>query len=367
MSLAPTGETMAAPEALDTDKALVLAASAAAAWCSRGTPAAAPGRKLVESLMQAASWVSRARRHRQLAPIPVAELVDCFIRPSTEWLPGGPGVVLVEGGTASPICLELAEDSGTSPLAEVEQRVIETVMGNIAGRPDAAGVYRRFRRFIVEHAHARHADAVAEVGAVGVDLASVYGEVSVDARIVLRGEQQFYPCPRCRWPMRVAGAQVSCASSTTCLGAGARFTLREGALVALGPLESPSPVRCAGAAAVRVGLWRYTVLPGLEELDLGARLEGLPGVEVTLWPHLDQYDLDVRAGKERWRVDLKDYASAMGLARQLQARPVHEVTWVVVPDAKRGQIPVLQRLVPEEARYLFAHSSQFVREVRAAL
>lgn len=137
-------------------------------------------------------------------------------------------------------------------------------------------------------------------------------------------------------------------------------------IVALGPLKAPTPIPCDAHCALLPGIWRYTVLPGLEELDLAARLEQIPGVRVELWPYVDAYDLDVRLGDASWRVDVKDHAFANGLARHLVARPTLETTWIVVPDARRDQVALLRRGVPSDAGYRFASSSDFVRRVTGA-
>src|SRR5690606_7612003 len=139
-----------------------------------------PGRELVAQLMQAAAWTSRARRHRGLAPMTVADLVRAFSAPIDEWLPGAGSFLLVEDGQPSPICMDLGDDAGSSALAEAEQRVIKTVMNNLAGHPEAARVYTEFRKFIVEHAHAPTAEAAKIVRSVGLDLAQIYVRVAVD-------------------------------------------------------------------------------------------------------------------------------------------------------------------------------------------
>jgi hypothetical protein len=53
-------------------------------------------------------------------------------------------------------------------------------------------------------------------------------------------------------------------------------------------------------------------------LDLESELAKLPGIEVTLWPQFDSYDLLVehRAKQKTWRVDVKDWSSPWLLARR---------------------------------------------------
>lgn len=365
-------DSLDAPDALDRDKALVLSALAATAWCARGAEGALKGRPLIEQLMIAASWVSRARRHRGLPALSVAELVEQFTQPVEAWLPAAGSLlaagslVLVEDGHPTPNCEDLADDAGGSPLAEVEQKVIRAAMSHIRGRDDEEATYTAFRRFLVEHATANYADAVTALLSVGLKVAQVYEHVPGMARTRSRGREVFYPCPRCRWPMHVRETSVSCLRSMSCCDAGSRFEVRADGLISLGKLAAPEPVSPDDWVALRPGVWRFTVLPGLEELDLEQRLGRIEGVEVQLWPFVDAYDLDVRRGGHHWRIDVKDHSSATSLARHLNDNPVTERTWIIVPHARREQVSRLQRLVSPDAGYLFADADEIVRRVKGA-
>lgn len=355
-----------APDALDREKALTLAAVAATAWCIRGDAGARQGQQMIERVMSAASWVSRARRHHGLPSVGVAEIVAAFSEPVGTWLPGAGSFALIEDGQLTPICNDLADDAGSSPLAEVEQDVIRAAMNNLRGRVDEEAAYSAFRRFLVEHAHAELSDAAAALRQVDLDLPRVYQRIPVSAVTRMDGREVFFPCPRCRWPMHVRASAVSCHRSPTCLAAGARFDLSDGKLVGLSKLSPPSPVEPDGVAVLRPGIWRFTVLPGLEELALERRLREIGDVEVRLWPFVDAYDLDVRRGTYHWRIDVKDHSSVASLARHLNEHPVREPTWIVVPEVRRDQVPRLQRLVDADAHYLFADAREMVRRVKGA-
>lgn len=365
-------DTLDAPDALDRDKALVLSALAASAWCARSEEGAPKGKALIERLMNAASWVSRARRHSGLPALSVAELVERFTQQVETWLPdagsavGAGSLVLVEDGHPTPNCEDLADDAGGSPLAEVEQRVIRAAMSHIRGRDDEAATYTAFRRFLVEHAISDFAEAVGALLPVGLEVGQVYQRVPGTARTRSGGQEVFYPCPRCRWPMQVQDTSVSCRRSPTCLAAGSRFAVRDDGLVPLGKLPAPAAALPDDWVALHPGVWRFTVLPGLEELALEQRLGRIEGVEVQLWPFVDAYDLDVCRGSQRWRIDVKDHGSATSLARHLNDKPVTEQTWIVVPHARREQVPRLQRLVDPDAGYLFADADEIVRRVKEA-
>lgn len=89
-------DAITAPEVLDWEKAL--AAVVARAWCDRAVPTRATGRELVARLMEAATWINRARRHRQLGPISVADMIAAFACPVPDWLPGVGSFSLIDTG-----------------------------------------------------------------------------------------------------------------------------------------------------------------------------------------------------------------------------------------------------------------------------
>jgi REase associating with pPIWI_RE len=185
----------------------------------------------------------------------------------------------------------------------------------------------------------------------------------------------WFPCPICRWPMRLAlrknaGVVVGSARCRHAPHAemGAAYLFRpptEASAPEL--LPEPSPARptgresvlypdietlpealpAAGHKALARGIWRYTTVPGLPELALRDRLVER-GLTVHLWPGLDAYDLLVEAGPKRakkklFKVDIKDYTSAATLAKLVHAQEGDKggADWLVVPDHRAGQVPLL--------------------------
>lgn len=352
--------------ALDSEKALAFAAVAAVRLCERAHSDELSGARLLRDLMNATAWTARARAHHDLPPLSVHELVGHLETPVSEWLPLGPSMGLVDEGEATPLCEEMAEDAGFSPSMEVEQRVLLRAMDNLGVGVDASAKYTAFRRFLVTNAAARQPDAARAARAVSIDLADLYQAIPPYAVLRIDGEDRFFRCPNCGWPMKVTERWVRCASSGPCRQAGVDFARSEHGLRAVGKFPPSDSIPTAGWAALHQGIWRFTTLPGLEELDLEQRLTKIVGVDVVLWPFVDRYDLDVSKGPNRWRVDVKDHASVARLARLLIEKVPAEPLWIVVPDRKREQVPLLRYLVPPESRYRFASSSEFIRTVRAA-
>jgi hypothetical protein len=97
-----------------------------------------------------------------------------------------------------------------------------------------------------------------------------------------------------------------------------------------------------GLVCLRRGIWRYTVLPGLIEVELHDRLEQKSDVEVTLWPELDAYDLRVDTPDESYQVDVKDWTLPRYSIRRLPPRPPDQPTMhVVVPDERADHLSTL--------------------------
>jgi REase associating with pPIWI_RE len=161
----------------------------------------------------------------------------------------------------------------------------------------------------------------------------------------------WFPCPACRWPMRAEEAtggvwRVSCEADAA---RGVSYTARpedwRGEPV-LAPAGRHAP-RVTGQHAsadhfaVSRAVWRYITLPGV--LEIGLRDYALKlGADVTLWPHLDEYDLRITIGGRTWRIDVKAWASPVALARALLAadRP-REHLHIVLPDHQTPACPAI--------------------------
>jgi REase associating with pPIWI_RE len=202
-------------------------------------------------------------------------------------------------------------------------------------------------------------------------VADFYRDISYDSKY----HGWWFACPVCRWPMRIvvrreAGRSVGGArcwhAPHADMGASYLFRLPADAS-APELLPEPSPPRPGGREAVLYpdigevpqaqlteghkaltrGIWRYTTVPGLPELALYDQLTKR-GLKVSLWPGLDAYDLLVEAGPKRgrkvpFRVDVKDYTSAVTLASLVHAQEGDRggAEWLVVPDYRAGQVPLL--------------------------
>ena len=142
------------------EKATALIALAARRWCLRGREGDGEGgERLIGDLMAAHGWVGRCRTSAgQPLFESIADLVEAWSSPMSEWLPGAPDEPLVRDGQPTALCEDLADEAGPEPTAEVEQRFMERVTQRLARRDDGPKVYSEFRRFLIEHASASEAE-----------------------------------------------------------------------------------------------------------------------------------------------------------------------------------------------------------------
>ncbi|MEU4702832.1 hypothetical protein [Nonomuraea dietziae] len=196
-------------------------------------------------------------------------------------------------------------------------------------------------------------------------------------------DRWWFACPICRWPMKVtitrAGTRKT--GNVQCfhrphrtMGAAYHFKIpgtgRPPTLIPAAsapPVPSgnasvlfadtrgavPDPIPAENHVALTRGVWRWTTVPGLVEIDLHKALEAR-GLRSVLWPDLDAYDLHVEVGtaassKTVFRIDLKDYSNAILLAKKIRADEgdAGGADWLVVPDYRAASLPLLSSVCKE--------------------
>lgn len=172
----------------------------------------------------------------------------------------------------------------------------------------------------------------------------------------------WYPCPRCRWPMRVVrrGGEVE----VRCEAHRARGVHYRLGLEPTTAGAAPLLVGTGKEAGAVVGLpastehlalsrpvWRYGVLPTLLEIELRDELQDLDHVQVQMWPGElgpDEYDLRITVAPPgrramNLRVDAKAWESVEALACALLERePKPYALTIVLPDHQDHERHYLQ-------------------------
>jgi hypothetical protein len=323
-------------------------------------------------------------------PATPSQLVAYLRRPLGEMLPDADepspldGVILLDGeDRLTDGAIDIACDynhvlfHGRDPAADwlpgwawqrseqVERLLFQSLIQS--GSQDA---YVASRRFVIERpAGAQRAltdERTTVLEYAGARLVTDYRPIPPDRVHRFGGGEAdacWWPCPVCRWPMRIQEAVVSCAYSPhqaafriTGAGrpAGSRPVLTK---TSAARLRVPDAQPTARSTCVDQAVWRFITVPGLSEVLLERRLRAIPGVGVQMWPVRDAYDLLVTAPNGHpWRVDVKDHVSPAGIAADA---PTAE--YVVVPAYRKGQVSQLRRMLPDKQVRTI---DQFVSEVR---
>lgn len=263
--------------------------------------------------------------------------------------------------------LKKARSSGRlSNRSELQSEIEQEMVYIYLRKPGEQRTYEAGRRALIEHPY-YPAEDLCDLP-IPVSVGEYYQPVPYGS--LYRG--WWFPCPICRWPMRVtAGAdrhvrRVQCWHQPhTDMGAIYLIdsTLKERApeLIPDHTVESPEgpasvlhpdtgtiPIAlpAEGYRALVRGVWRYTTIPGIPEIALYHALKAR-GLRVELWPGLDAYDLRVVIGQnssERvYAVDVKDFTSARALGELIHAQEgdAGGADWLVVPDHRAAQLPLL--------------------------
>ncbi|MER6971196.1 hypothetical protein ABT304_09095 [Nocardioides sp. NPDC000445] len=206
--------------------------------------------------------------------------------------------------------------------------------------------YAATREFVITHPAGIETTLIRDRNRMNALPAGNFGAIPVDR--VLGGS--WWPCPVCRWPMRVNGARVRCDirshESDFDVETPSRVDGRPTLQRRVGGRGAPRAVPAKGSKCVSESIWRFIVVPGLAELRLRDNLQKVAGVEVEMWPNRDRCDLAVTVGSTFLEVDVKDHARATSIIKDPPS-----VRWLVVPNARKKQLSVLaERLPSKEVR-----------------
>jgi hypothetical protein len=201
------------PELVGTvalDVAIAKAAHATIAWT---TP-----QRTADSLALLMDAMSAAARLSVRRP---TEFLGLLAQSLSEWLPDAPPEALLDHDGPTSFCFDVASEAGPTPEAELVQERIADARRVFAQRPNGESEYRAFREFLITHGYAQHVDAIRALLPSKIPLADLFQEIVSDATLTVDGTAYFYPCPRCRWPLRRRENTLSCACAE-CRAAGER-------------------------------------------------------------------------------------------------------------------------------------------------
>lgn len=310
--------------------------SKAASLCESDRPAAL----LLLRDAQAHLW-------RLCPDLPLTSALELERRLSTpleSWLPEsvrldytGP---LLASDIPTQTCREMLLELDVHQLWEEIQSVVKEVRDLCRVLSNGDVLYRRFRQFLIENPVIETVQAAAALIPLGLKLDAFYEPIpehlSVDGKL--------YRCPECRWPMNPSRQEVQC-DSAWCREKNSLYRWDNRSLINLVTSQALAGETAGKRYMLKSALWKYTLLPGLLELQLAQQLSE-HGLDVTLWPDVDRSDLRVVFGGIDLDIDAKVWISPRSLGRHLESMLPSTLRWIVTPDYQKAHIPWLRSVSP---------------------
>lgn len=346
---------------IESQLALNHAANAVLKWYTMSNPPDILDIELVmHQLSLAISWVQRVNNGQSKAQNPV-EFLALMKKPICEWLPLSLEERLVDGFGVTAFAQDWVAEHGNESEATLIQDQMLQVMSRLRSRKNGDQLYSRFRENLISSPVVSIEKAREILLPTGLNLTQVFEDIP--STCLDKNSTHYFPCPVCYWPMKRHENRFQC-SGSRCFSRGAQFSFVEDRLSPLGDLKAPTPESADAMLRLKHGFWRYTLLPGLIELDLKLRLEQLDGVRVLLWPNLDQYDLLVQIGEGKLKIDIKDWVNALALAKAINNDLNTQALIYVVPDDRRNQVRILQENCSSLKHLQFMSVSQLLKTVK---
>jgi pPIWI_RE three-gene island domain Y/REase associating with pPIWI_RE len=309
----------------------------------------------VPDLQRGLNRLAVAALRRGVAPPQgIADLISWCKRPISEWPLDLPEDV-VEGGARlldedlpTGFCDAWACATDDAEAEVTEQHVMLGAL-SVCQSARAPESYVAFRRLLIDRPvltafELQQCLIDPQVERLGDQIRAAYAAAPAAAR----ADGLYYACAHCRnLLLRTVKGDLVCED------AGCRRTRRV--------VETGRSIDAReGVSWLIRGLRHFVAAPGRAELRLAERLRRL-GVEVTLWPAYDRYDLRLLfPDGEAWAIDVKDWADPVVLARRLNERgspPIPpEPSWTrayfIFPDERRTERPDYVRAFVNRATVL---------------
>jgi hypothetical protein len=300
--------------------------------------------KIPESLRLGMSgmYLTSLLQGDETAPANLPELFNLAANPVSEWKPAhalknlSPTVTWIEEGTVSDFAVQWQVDGGDVEH-QVQEKVLQDVLEYCRGHQLVAE-YREFRQTIITQPILTYPEyrrlmlSSSPLKPLRDFISQVYVDLT-DLQVATKDVYHF--CPRCHYLQSQREGIYRC-QSTWC---------RELSVEAkLPPLAQMTIDEAANCKAVTPGVYRYGTLPGIWEIQLYHQLKKM-GLDVTLWPEIDEYDLLVEFNRKlRWAIDLKDW-SYLNEERLFKVKPRTDcqATFVVFPDERERDLRILVR------------------------
>lgn len=292
------------------------------------------------SRMYAASSLQGER-----APANIKEFFEKVTQPIKSWWSPAAVIealpdeaVLIDDGLVS----DLARDwvlSGKNPIAQVQEFVLAEVKQYCT--PNLEDAYRSFRQLIITTPVLRRIELEDYLDSSTLRPLKDYFKRTYKPLIALAEYEEYHLCSRCKYFQRLrSDGSYSCRNAFC-------EQLRVNHSDEFPTLPSISRREADQWLAVTYGVYLYGTIPGIWEVKLAQDITNLGDkVKVTLWPHVDWYDLLVELpGNIKWAIDVKDWSFLTSeRLKDVRIQPEATETFVVFPDAREElRIPVIRK------------------------
>lgn len=272
------------------------------------------------------------------------ELERRLTLPLEDWLPEsvrldytGP---LLAFGIPTQTCSEMMLELESRQLWEEIQSIVKEVRDLCRIRSDGDGLYRCFRRFLIENPVIESVKAAVVFIPLSRTLDEFYDRIPEH----LIADGLLYRCPECGWPMNPQRREVQC-DAAWCRNKNSMYRWDNRRLYNLVTNRALKGEAAGTRYMLKGAIWKFTLLPGLLELQLAEQLLQ-HGVEVTLWPNVDRSDLRVKYGGMDLDIDAKVWISPRALGHHLEGVRASTLRWIVIPDYQKAHVGWLQNACP---------------------
>ncbi|EJM56181.1 restriction endonuclease-related protein [Pseudomonas sp. GM48] len=275
-------------------------------------------------------------------PVLTADRLEASLQvPVEEWLPDTirgelTGALLVSSVVPSRICREMHLEYEAREQMDRTQALILRIRDFCKVLPDGQTLYRTFRRFLIQSPTTQRRPARLIFQPLDVSLDDMY---RAPKRHELLGTY-LYLCPCCGWAMNVTQPEVAC-TSQWCEQAGSLFDRQHDQVVRRSNGAVLAGVAAEDILVLQDTFWKFTLLPGLLELQLAEGLQNL-GFTPVLWPDFDESDVRIELDGEYLDLDAKVWRYPDVLASHLSALPRSKLRWIVIPDYQATSLPFLR-------------------------
>lgn len=274
------------------------------------------------------------------APENVPEFFEWAQNSVIEWTPAqeipnlSEDVTLVEDGLVSDFARQWCV-TGTDVEKQVQEKVLQDVLEYCRGH-QLDEEYRAFRKLIITQPVIPYREFRSLLSKdLFRPLREFLLQIYIDL-VDLSADNSYHFCPRCHYVQRQrTDGSYECRSP-------ACHQLATKAKLPLSPTITKE--KAETYKVITPGVHRYGTIPGLWEIYLAEELSKL-GLRVTLWPHIDEFDLLVEfSRKVKWAIDVKDWSYLdEERLKNVQYRFDTQETFVVFPDEQESKLRILVR------------------------